>query len=265
MAVLDNILKPLSYLKSNIPGNTSAGTWNILPAVLSTWSNLIQLNNQVSDDSFALYKQQAQQYITTAKKNAQLIENQGAIALRNMQYKEKLERANDVLRVAASNSNLGGTHLDVIVRKEKIRKMNEMALRANYTNQALMELDSGYRQAAQAYGTMYQNARNIKWGVLNSVLKGIETYTGLTTRDAKVQNHLATVKQNIDTDFNNNMVNLKYQYEGTVPIRTNPGTYQKEYEVTDATSLNNTIRSYTSSDNLISPNTEETYTIDFTR
>lgn len=225
MGIFDNILKPLTYMKNNIPGNMAAGTWNILPAVLSTWSNLIQLQNQTSKDSYSLYKQQAKEYVDAAKKNAQLLENQGMIALRNMQYKEKLERANDVLRVGASNSNLGGTHLDVIVRKEKIRKMNEMALRANYTNQALMELDNGYRQAAQVYGTMYQNAKTVKWGVLNAVLKGVEAYTGLTMRDARAQNQLSVMNQNIDNTFDTYMADLRYQYEGITPVKTNPGEY----------------------------------------
>lgn len=241
MAVFDTILKPLSYLKNNIPGNTSAGTWNILPAVLSTWSNLIQLQNQTSGDMYEQYRQQAKSYVDAAKKNAQLIENQGKIALRNMEYKEKLERSNDVLRVAASNLNMGGTYLDVVVRKEKIRKMNEMALRANYTNQAMMELDNGYRQAAQAYGTMYQNARSVKWGVLNSILKGIETYTGLTARDANVQNNIAAQSINIDNAYNTQMGNLKYLYEGATPARSNPGAYPIQeiiqQETTPQTSL----------------------------
>lgn len=244
MAVFDKILQPLSYLKSNIPGNRMAGTWNVLPAVLTTWSDLIQLYNQTSGDTYSLYKQQAKEYIAAAKKNAQLIENQGAIALRNLQYKEKLERGNDVLRVAASNSNLGGTHLDVIMRKEKIRKMNEMALRANYANQAMMELDNGYRQAAQTYGTMYQTARNVKWGVLNAVLKGVGMYTGLSSRDAQSQNRITAANIMEDNAFNTAATNLEHQYEGTVPVRTNPGTYSVQdaihSEVTASTSLFNT-------------------------
>ena len=238
MGVLDTIFKPLSYLGRNLPGNTQAGTWNVLPAFLSTWSNLIALNNQVSNDTFALYRQQARDYVETAKRNARLIENKGAIELRRLEYKEKLERANDVLRVAASGSNIGGTHLDVVIRKEKIRKMDEMALRANYTLQSMMELDNGYRQAAQVYGTMYQNARNVKWGVLNAILKGVETYTGLTARDARVQNQLATTNKQIDIENTLKNANLDYLYKGNTPIRTNPNIAGTERTTTLPNSLN---------------------------
>lgn len=237
MSIWDGFFK---YTKNNLMGNKQAGTWNVLPAVLSTWSNLIQLNNQVSPDTFALYKQQAHAYIENARKNAELIEKQGAIALRRLEYKEKLERSNDVLRVAVSNSNIGGTHLDVVVRKEKIRKMDEMALRANYANQALMELDNGYRQAAQTYGTVYQNARNVKWGVLNAILKGFETYTGLQTRDAKVQQSKDLQWEYLQTQKNVDAAQDAYTYQGIKPTRVTP-YIPTEQEVTAATSLNNTV------------------------
>ena len=241
MGVLDTIFKPLSYLGKNLPGNTQAGTWNVLPAVLSTWSNLIALNNQVSNDTFALYQKQAKDYVETAKRNARLIENKGAIELRRLEYQEKLERSNDVLHVAASGSNIGGTHLDVVVRKEKIRKMDEMALRANYTIQAMMELDNSYRQAAQVYGAMYQNARNVKWGVLNAILKGFETYTSLTNRDMQVQNNLAAAKGQMVAEDTLKNANLDYLYNGTVPIRTNPNIATNNTVTTlpDSINLNN--------------------------
>ena len=207
----------------NPMGNTKAGTWNVLPAVLTTWSDLIQLHNQSSPDMYALYKQQAQSYLDTARKNAELLKKQGEIALRNLMYKEKLERANDVLRVAASNSNIGGTHLDVVIRKEKIRKMNEMALRANTANQISMEMDNGYRQAGQTYGAMYQQARSVKWGVLNAILKGIGTYTSLTTRDAKVQQAQELSQAAFDTLKNKDAAQDLYEYGGIVPTRVTPG------------------------------------------
>jgi len=245
MSIWDGFFK---YTKNNLMGNKQAGTWNVLPAVLSTWSNLIQLHNQVSDDTFALYKQQAHSYIENARKNAELIEKQGAIALRRLEYKSKLERANDVLRVAASGSNIGGTHLDVVVRKEKIRKMDEMALRANYTNQAMMELDNGYRQAAQTYGAMYQNARNVKWGALNAILKGIETYTGLTVRDAKVQQSKDLQREYLQTQKNVDAAQDAYYYQGVKPTRVTPYIDTRDKIVPDSLKLSGD--NYDYSDNL---------------
>jgi len=257
MGVLDTIFKPLSYLGRNLPGNTQAGTWNVLPAFLSTWSNLIALNNQVSKDSFALYQQQAKDYIETAKKNARMLEKKEAIELRRLEYKEKLERSNDVLRVAASGSNIGGTHLDVVIRKEKIRKMDEMALRANYTLQSMMELDNGYRQAAQTYGAIYQQARNVKWGVLNAILKGVETYTGLTMRDAKIQNSLAATNQKINIENALRNADIDYDYKGIVPTKVTPGNvvYSTiEQEVTPAIKLSGDNYNYDNNNSIINTN-----------
>ncbi len=248
MSIWDGFFK---YTKNNLMGNKQAGTWNVLPAVLSTWSNLIQLHNQVSDDTFALYKQQAHSYIENARKNAELIEKQGAIALRRLEYKAKLERANDVLRVAASSSNIGGTHLDVVVRKEKIRKMDEMALRANYTNQAMMELDNGYRQAAQVYGTVYQNARNVKWGAINAILKGIETYTGLTVRDAKVEQSKDLQREYLKTQQNVDAAQDAYYYQGIKPTRVTPYIDTRDKIVPDSLKLSGDNTNYSSNDSII--------------
>ena len=262
MSIWDGFFK---YTKNNLMGNTQAGTWNVLPAVLSTWSNLIQLHNQVSNDTFTLYKQQAHSYIENARKNAELIEKQGAIALRRLDYKAKLERANDVLRVAASNSNIGGTHLDVIVRKEKIRKMDEMALRANYTNQAMMELDNGYRQAAQVYGTVYQNARNVKYGVLNSILKGIEAYTGLTVRDAKVAQSKDLQREYLQTQKNVDAAQDAYYYQGIKPTRVTPILDSIQQEVPDSLRLSGDNTDYSNNLKIINPNiiASDNYEINF--
>lgn len=222
MSIFDSFTKTIF---KNPMGNSKAGTWNVLPAVLSTWSNLIQLQNQTASDTYALYKKQAQEYIANAKRNADLVKKQEAIAIRNLQYKAKLESGNDVLRVAASNSNIGGTHLDVVVRKEKIRKMNEMAVRANYENQALMELNMGYNQAAQVYGTMYQNARNVKWGILDAVLKGIGTYTSLTARDAKVEQSVKVGREAFETMKRADAAQDAYWYGGIVPTKVTPDNY----------------------------------------
>lgn len=206
-----------NYLAHNLFGNSKAGTWNVLPAVLNTWSNL--LANKGNQTSYELYRQQARSYIDTAKDNAELIKNQGAIALRNLQYKNKLERGNDVVRVAAGNGKLSGSNLDVLVRKEKIRKMNEQTVNANYTIQAMLELTNGYRKAANEYGTLAAKAGADKYAALASILKGVETYMGLTVRDAKVQSKEVNAREQAQYKVSAEKDNIDYEY-GT-------GKYQK--------------------------------------
>lgn len=174
-----------TYLGNNIAGNWNANTWNVLPAVLTTWSNL--LAGQGNKTAYELYKEQAREYVNTAKMNAEDIKRQGEIALRNVRYANKLEQGNDVLRIAAGNGHLSGSNLDVLVRKEKIRKMNETTIRANYANQAMKELVNGYRQAGNTYLTLAGKAKADKYTALASILKGVETYVGLSVRDAKVE------------------------------------------------------------------------------
>lgn len=174
------------YLFNNPMGNWNAGTWNVLPAVLTTWSNLLAVKGHESE--YALYREQAKNYKETARMNAELIKSQGEIALRNLVYKDKLERGADVARLGATGGNLSGTNLDVLVQKEKVRKMDEQTLRANYAQQAMLEVYNGYTQAANVYGTMAAKAQGDKYGVWASVFKGLETYVGLSMRDAKVEN-----------------------------------------------------------------------------
>ena len=188
--MVDNIPAFGKYVFNNIMGNNQASTWNVLPAVLTTWSNL--LANQGNKTQYELYKEQARSYIDTARQNSELIKNQGEIALMSMRQKHKLERGNDIVRVAARGGNMSGSNLDVAVRKEKIRKMNETILKANYTNQAMLEMVNGYRQAGNVYGTLRAKASADKWAPLVSILKGVETYVGLQVRDAKVIENMQT-------------------------------------------------------------------------
>lgn len=199
-----------NYLVHNLFGNSKAGTWNVLPAVLSTWSNLLSAKG--NETSYELYRQQARSYMDTAQSNAELIKNQGAIALRNLQYKNKLEKGNDVVRVAAGNGKLSGSNLDILVRKEKIRKMNEQTLNANYTIQAMLELTNGYRKAANEYGTLAAKAGADKYAALASILKGVETYMGLTVRDAKVQSKITNAKEQTDFKIAAEKDNIDYEY-----------------------------------------------------
>lgn len=199
-----------NYFLHNLFGNWNAGTWNVLPAVLTTWSNL--LNTQGNKTSYELYREQAKNYKETAEQNAKLIEQQGAIALRNLQYKNKLQRGNDVLRIAASGSNMSGTNLDIVARKEKIRAMNEMALKGNYQNQIMMELSNGYRKAAMTYGELAAKAGADKYGALASILKGLEVYVGLSVRDAKIKSEKQAQKEVIDYDYQAATDYTNYRY-----------------------------------------------------
>jgi len=188
-----------NYLTHNIMGSNQANTWNVLPAVLTTWSNL--LANQGNKTQYELYKEQARSYVETARANADLIKKQGEIALRSMRQKHTLERGNDVVRIAARGGNMSGSNLDVAIRKEKIRKMDETVLKANYNNQAMLEMVNGYRQAGNVYGTLRAKASADKWLPLVSILKGVETYVGLQVRDAKVIEHMQTKQANIQEAF----------------------------------------------------------------
>ena len=218
----------------NIFGNNTkqAGTWNILPAVLTAWSNLAATSP--SKTSYELYKEQAQTYKDTAEKNAKLIESQGAIALRNLRYQSKLQRGNDQLRIAASNSHMTGSNLDIVVRKEKIRAMNEMALRANYQNQILMELQNGYRKAGMAYGELAARAEGAKKSPLLAILKGIETYMGLTTRDGKVISQEANQKATVDYAHKAQIEYLDYEYTGNKKVKGDLSGDGKDYSSNEA-------------------------------
>ena len=206
-----------NYLLHNLFGNWNAGTWNVLPAVLTTWSNLI--SNGPNKTSYELYKEQARTYKETAEKNAKLIESQGAIALRNLQYQSKLQRGNDVLRIAASGSNMSGSNLDVVVRKEKIRAMNEMALRANYQNQILMELQNGYNKAAMTYGELAAKAEGDKKSPWLAILKGIETYVGLSVQDGKQASQLSNYAKQNEALHQAQMKHTTYEYEGSPKVK----------------------------------------------
>lgn len=204
------------YEATNLMGNWNAGTWNVLPAVLTAWSNLLQLGP--NRDSYSLYKQQAREYVRTAKENAQLIENQRDIALRNLRYKNKLMQGDDIVRAAASNLNMSGSTLDLLVRKEKIRKMNEQTLNANYTNQAMLEMANGYRQAASAYGSLAAKAGADKWAAWASILKGVETYVSLQVRDAKVKSAVDAGHQRV-RDYQEEMAWDQYRRYGEKPAK----------------------------------------------
>ena len=264
MGVFDNFTKTIF---KNPMGSNKAGTWNVLPAVLSTWSNLIQLQNQTASDTYSLYKKQAREYITNARKNADLIKKQEAIALRNLLYQDKIERDNDVLRVAVSNSNISGTHLDVIIRKEKLRRMNEMAVRANYENQAAIEMNQGYNQAAQAYGVMYQTGRNVKWGILDAILKGVGTYTSLTGRDAKVVQNIDLAKESLNVKKALDAAQDAYYYNGVVPTRVTPSLSLNNTVESDNTRLSGDGIDYSNNLNVIQSQdliaTDTDYTINF--
>ena len=201
------------YIMKNLFGNSQAGTWNVLPAVLTAWSNL--LSTSPNKTSYELYREQAKNYKDTAERNAELIKKQGAIALRNLQYQEKLQRGNDQLRIAASNSKMSGSNLDVVVRKEKIRMMNELALKANYQNQMLMELQNGYNKAAITYGELAARAEMDKKSPWLALVKGIETYVGLQVRDGKVASQLANQEKAIDYAHQAEYKRQDYEYGST--------------------------------------------------
>ena len=232
----------LNYLGHNVMGNWNSGTWNVLPAVLTTWSNLIGTRSHKSE--YELYKEQARNYIDTARSNAELIRSKGEIALRNLVYKDKLERGRDVATLGAAGGNLSGSALDVLVQKEKVRKMDEQTLKANYSNQAMMEIVNGYRQAGNTYGVLAAKADADKWGVWASILKGVEAYVGLSVRDAKDAKAGIEKSKRVQNSYDVQLQGLKDYYYGTptsqvLNANTN-GTYdsysfiQKNYTVPDS-------------------------------
>lgn len=190
-----------SYIFKNPVGSNTIGTGNLLPAAFTTFSNLLSLQGNKSQ--YELYKEQAREYVKAARDQAALIEKEGAIALRNMQYKNAQLRGQEKLAVAAKGGQMSGSNLDVLVRQEKIRLMDETTLKANYVNQAMLELNKGYQAAAGAYGTMATKASADKASVWASLLKGAEVYVASTVRDIKelkaVENQWAMLEYQRDT------------------------------------------------------------------
>ena len=156
---------------------------NLLTGSLTTLSNLLGM--QGNKTQYELYKEQAREYVRAARDQADLIKKEGMIALRNMQYRNVQARGQEKLAIGAKGGQLSGTNLDVLVRQEKIRLMDETTLKANYTNQAMLELNKGYQSAASAYGAMASKAEADKAAVWAAVFKGAEAYVAGTVRDMK--------------------------------------------------------------------------------
>lgn len=182
-----------SYLFDNPMGNWNQGTWNVLPAVLTTWANLVESGSNKTQ--YELYKQQARDYINTAEMNADLIRKEGAIALRNLEYKNKIDRGADIVKVAAAGGNMSGSNLDVVIQKEKVRKMDEQTIRANYANQALTAIYNGYNQAANTYGVLSAEATKNKHSAWASILKGVQRYITSSVEDSKVATQNRVLKE----------------------------------------------------------------------
>lgn len=185
-----------NYILKNPMGNKQMGTWNVLPSVLSVWSNL--LANQGNKTSYSLYKQQALDFIDNAKENAELIKKKGEIDLRNLRIKHNLEKGDDLAKLGARGGNLSGSNLDVLVQKEKIRKMDEQTLTANTAIQANQEIINGYRQAYTAYGNLRAYSVSNKWSAIASIVKGIETYVGLQARDKMTISNLEAKRDTLN-------------------------------------------------------------------
>jgi hypothetical protein len=188
-----NVHSFTSYLFNNPMGNWSQGTWNVLPAVLTTWANLVESSGNKTQ--YELYKQQARDYINTAEMNADLIRKEGAIALRNLEYRNKIDRGADIVKVAAAGGNMSGSNLDVMIQKEKVRKMDEQTIRANYANQALTAIYNGYNQAANTYGVLSAEATKNKYSALASILKGVQRYVTSSVEDSKVATQNRVLKE----------------------------------------------------------------------
>lgn len=207
----DNVHSFTKYLFNNPAGNWSQNTWNVLPAVLTTWSNLF--SSAGNQSTYDLYLAQAKEYIDTAEKNARLIRQKGAQELRNIEYKHKIEKGMDTVKAAGAGLNMSGSTLEALVQKEKVRKMDEQTVRANYENQAMITLANGYASAASTYGTLSAKAKADKYNVFASILKGVERYVVSSVEDAKV-----ATKNRIREEQNEKMINyMKGFYGQTQP------------------------------------------------
>lgn len=226
------------YLKQgNWFGNTQAGTWNVLPAVLTTWSNL--LSTQGNTTQYELYKEQAREYQEKAKLNAELIKHKGEIALRNLIIKDKKERGRDIAIAGAKGGNMSGSNLDVIMEKDKMRRMDELTVKADYANQAMLEMLNGYQQAASTYGMLRARAKADKMGVFASILKGLEVYTTLQVRDGRTDSQVKSARAIQDY-----VTQATFEWLGrNYPGDDRPKLREKAVieETTDAISLNNSV------------------------
>lgn len=183
-------------MAQNLLGNSLLKTWNLLPAALTTLSNTLALKS--SQDSYALYQQQAVEYINTATQNAQIIRQKGEIDLRNLKYRNALERGNDIATVGAKGGNMSGSNLDIMIQKEKVRKMNEAATVGNTETQAMIEMRNGYQNAARTYGRLSAKAQSDKWAFTAAIFKGLEMYVGSTLQDMKQMDAINNYKKELN-------------------------------------------------------------------
>lgn len=172
-----------SYLlKNNLQGNTVMGTGNLLPAAMTTLTNL--LGNVGNKTTYELYKEQAKSYVDTARENVKILDEQEAIELRNLRYKNKILRGQDMVSVGAKGGNMTGSNLDIMIQKEKVRLMEEATVQGNYANKRLAEMHNGLTNAANTYGSMRARAGMDKWNIWGSIMKGLEVYVDQSVKDA---------------------------------------------------------------------------------
>lgn len=186
------------------------GTMNFLPAALTTLSGL--LSTPVNETEYELYRKQAQEYVSNARENAKLIRQKGEIDLRNLRYKNKLERGEDIATVGARGGKMSGSNLDVVLQKEKVRKMNEAVVEGDSITRSLIEMTNGYRRAASVYGTMAAKAEADKTAVWGHIMKGLTQYVASTAQDAKLVNRMKSDRIMLDNLDETLTLNLYEEY-----------------------------------------------------
>lgn len=215
-----------SYILKNPIGNAKLGTNNLLPAALTTLSNVLSTGN--NQTQYELYKQQAAEYVNTAQENAKSIRARGEVELRNLRMRAEMERGTDISTVGARGGNMSGSNLEVLMQKDKVRKLNQAVVRGSYEEQALVELRNGYTRASNVYRTLYAKAEADKWAARAGILKGIEAYVAGTISDAK-----AISKLQLEADLGKAELAAKRDYAqayiGTSDIKiTAPTTDQSD-------------------------------------
>ena len=183
---------------------------NFLPAALTTLSGL--LSTPVNETEYELYRKQAQEYISNARENAKLIRQKGEIDLRNLVYKNKLERGEDIATIGARGGNMSGSNLDVVLQKEKVRRMNEAVVQGDSITRSLMEMSNGYTKAASVYGTLSAKAKADGVNVWGNIMKGLTQYVASTVQDAKLDVRMKTNQEVFNRTTELKLIDLYERY-----------------------------------------------------
>lgn len=154
---------------------------NWTSGLFATLKNLYA--NQVPNEAYALYKQQEREIVATAETNAAMVRAKGEVELRNLQYQHDIAMGSDIIKVSGSGGNLSGSFLDALMQQRKYQMMDEKTVATNTINQASAIMKEGYRNAANVALQAQTMSQKQKYGVVGSILAGVDKYFEMSFKD----------------------------------------------------------------------------------